>query len=286
MFEVLAASMLGLDWSLEELAPLCAKHGVPGLSAPAAVLDDASAAREAAAVMRDNGLIWGLMPMTADFYAWDLEDEAFEEALRHLERRAKTAEKVGVRFAYNHVWPSSPRPFDENFDWHVQRVRRVGRILRDHGVRYGLEFLGPWELGRLQPHPFVHTLAGVLAIADAADAGVGVAFDTFHWYCGTGGDRDDLLYAARHADRVVALHLNDAVAGVPYDQQRDMERRLPLETGVIDAAEVCARFRAGGFDGPRMIEPFEPGRTLFAAMSAKEAVRKVAALFAQMDVAR
>ena len=284
MYTVLDASMLGIPRSLAELAALCAARGIAGLSAPAAILDDPRAGAEAAAMMRDLGLQWGLMPMTADFYAWDLEDDAFEAALRALEARACAAEKLGVRWAYNHVWSSSPRPFDENFDWHVRRVARVSRVLADHGIRYGLEFLGPHELQRLQPHPFVHTLAGVLAIADAAGGVAGFAFDTFHWYCGTNGDRDDLLYAVQHADRLVALHLNVAVAGVAHDQQRDMERRLPLETGVIDAKAVCARFRAAGYAGPCMIEPFEPARTRFAAMSAEEAVDAAGAVFRKLDL--
>ncbi|MGI5883880.1 MAG: sugar phosphate isomerase/epimerase family protein [Candidatus Spyradocola sp.] len=284
MYTVLDASMLGIQKSLSELAPLCAAQGIAGMSAPAAVLDDPRACEEAAALFRDLGLRWGLMPMTADFYAWGLEDDAFEEALRALEKRACAAEKLGARWAYNHVWSSGPRPFDENFEWHVRRVARVSRVLADHGIRYGLEFLGPHELQRLQPHPFVHTLAGVLAIADAAGGTAGLAFDTFHWYCGTNGDKDDLLYAVQHADRVVALHLNDAVAGVPFDQQRDMERRMPMETGVIDAKEVCARFQAAGYAGPCMIEPFEPARTRLAAMSAQEAVAEAAAAFRRLGL--
>lgn len=284
MYKVLDASMLNLSWSLHQLAPLCARHGIEGLSAPAALLDDEKAALEAGAMMKDLGLRWGLMPTTADFYAWDLDDEAFERALTALERRARTAEKLGIARAYNHVWSSSPRPFDENFDWHVRRVEKVSAILADHGIAYGLEFLGPHELQRLQPHPFVHTLAGVLAIADAAGGRAGLAFDTFHWYCSTNGDRDDLLYAVQHASRVVALHLNDAVAGVPYDQQRDMQRRLPMETGVIDARDICARFAAAGYDGPCMIEPFEPSRTRFAAMTADEAVAEAARVFARLSI--
>lgn len=279
MYTVLDASMLGMDKTLQELAPLCAARGIQGLSAPAAVLDDPDKAREAGALLRDLGLQWGLMPMTADFYACDLDDDAFEAALRALARRAKAAEKLGVRCAYNHVWSSSPRPFDENFDWHVRRVARVSEILADHGVRYGLEFLGPHELRSLWAHPFVHSLSGVLAIADAAGGRAGLAFDTFHWYCSHDGDRGELLYALQHADRVVALHLNDAVAGVPYDEQRDMQRRLPMETGVIDTRDLCARFAAAGHAGPCMIEPFEPGRTHFAALSAAQAVDEAAAVF-------
>ncbi len=205
MLKTLDVSMLGLPHDLRTLAPLCRLYGIPALSAAGNLLEDAQAARETDAVLRDNGLSWGLMPMPADFYSWELGDEAFEEALKALERRAAAAEALGIRYAYNHVWSSGPRPYDENFEWHVRRLRRVSRILHEHGIRYGLEFLGPHELQRLQPHPFIHTLAGILALADAADTPVGVAFDTFHWYCSSNGDRDALLYMEQHIDRLVML---------------------------------------------------------------------------------
>lgn len=283
MIRTLDASMLNLPYSIAELAPLAAKHGIQALSATPDILDDESAAKEAAAIMRDNGLRWGLMPMTADFYFWDLDDEKFDHALKALTRRAKIAEKLGVTHAYNHVWPTGPREFDENFDWHVKRVRAVSTILNDHGVRYGLEFLGPHELRTWQPHEFVHSLAGVLSIADAAGGVAGIAFDTFHWYCSANGCSDDLLYMAQHTDRLVAVHLNDAVPGVPFDQQKDMQRRLPMETGVIDSRDILARFMAKPNDALYMIEPFEPGRTNFHAMSAETAVRTAAEIFARVE---
>lgn len=42
------------------------------------------------------------------FLRWDLGDDAFEAALRALEARACAAEKLGVRWAYNHVWLLQP----------------------------------------------------------------------------------------------------------------------------------------------------------------------------------
>lgn len=277
--------MLNLPHDPRVLAPLCRQYGIPALSATHAVLEDERAAQETAAALRDNGLSWGLMPMPADFYSWELDDDAFQAALKTLERRAALAEKLGIRHAYNHVWSSGPREFDENFEWHVRRVRAVSAILRDHGIRYGLEFLGPRELLSLQAHPFVHTLGGVLAIADATGGYAGIAFDTFHWYCSSNGDPDVLLYMEQHIDRLVMLHLNDAVAGVPFDRQHDLERRLPMETGVIDTREILARFRKKESDALYMIEPFEPGRTHFHALAPEAAVREAAEVFAQLEQA-
>lgn len=277
MYSVLDASMLGLNHPLSVLAPLCAKYGISGLRVPDAALESEAAAGEAAGILKDNGLQWGLLPMPADFYASNLSDEDFDKALVELSRRAKLAEVLGARHAYNHIWSSGPLPFDAAFDWHVSRVSRVTEILADHGVSYGLEFLGPHELQHLHPHPFVHTLAGVLAVADAAGGKAGFVFDSFHWFCGTNADPDDLLYAAQHADRLVALHLNDGVSGLPYDEQRDLRRALPMTTGVIDAKKVLSAFTRAGAAAPYMIEPFEPARAELAALDADAAVRTVAA---------
>lgn len=283
MFRTLDASMLNLPYSLDILAPLAAANGMQAVSAPAALTDDLPALLEADKKIRDLGLTWGLMPMTGDFYYWDLTDEKFDEALERLKVRAANAEKAGITHAYNHVWSSSFRPFDENFDWHVRRIAAVSNVLADHGIRYGLEFIGPFEVRRMQPHEFVHSLSGVLALADAAGGKAGIAFDTFHWYCSNNGDWGDLMWMAEHTGRLVAVHLNDAVPGVPYNEQKDLQRRLPLESGVIDTRRILKVFQSRPNDALYMIEPFEPGRTRFHGLAAEEAVREAAGIFARLE---
>ena len=275
--------MLNISHPISVLAPIAAKCGIQAISAPASIFENEKNAAETASLMKDNGLGWGLLPMPADFYHWDLDDAAFERGLAELRRRAAIAEKYGIRHAYNHVWSSGPREFDENFEWHVRRVKAVSDILSDHGVHYGLEFLGPHELRTWQKYEFVHSIAGVLAIADAAGGKAGIAFDTFHWYCSNNGCRDDILLMRQNIHRLVAVHCNDAVAGVPYDQQRDMQRRLPMETGVIDSRMILSQFRQQENDALYMIEPFEPGRTLFGAMDAQTAVKTAAEIFSRME---
>ena len=165
----------------------------------------------------------------------------------------------------------------------MERVRRITEILSDHGVHYGLEFLGPHELRTWQKHEFVHSLAGVLAIADAAGGKAGIAFDTFHWYTSTNGCMDDVLWMANHTERLVALHMNDAVIGRTFDQQKDMERRLPMETGIINTNDILKRFKATPNNALYMIEPFEPARTRFHDMAAADAVAEAAEVFARVE---
>ncbi len=281
MLRTLDPSMLGLPHSVRELAPWAAKYGFEAVSATPAVLENKEAAREAAAVMADHGLSWGLLPMPADFYHWELDESAFQKALEVLRRRAYAARVLGVTHAYNHVWPCSPREFEENFSWTVERIRAVNGVLRENGIFYGLEFLGPQELRTLAEHGFIHSLSGALALADAAGEGVGIAFDVFHWYCSQEGAWDDVALMEQHIQRLVALHLNDAVPG--RARQKDMERRLPGETGIIDAKTVLARFRRHPGNALYMAEPFEPWRTRLAGMTAEEAVRTAAQALARVE---
>ena len=46
-----------------------------------------------------------------------------------------------------------------NFRQHARRLREVCKILGDHGLRFGMEYVGPmtsWTKGR---YPFIHTMA-------------------------------------------------------------------------------------------------------------------------------
>lgn len=286
MYNTLDANLLKIAGAIPELAPLAAKHGLAGVNVPASILEDPKMAQDARTAAMDHGLTWGLLPTPVDFFSDKVDGRAFDEALVKLERWAAVGEKLGVRYSYNHVWPSNAaRPFAENFEWHVERLRRLQPIFEDHGIRYGLEFLGVHELRVRHPHPFVHTISGVLAIADAAGGGTGFLFDTYHWYCGS-RRLDDVYYAARNCRRMVNMHVNDAVAGRAPDEQRDSERAMPMETGVIDSAMIYRLFRDSGYEGPVMCEPMTPWTQRFAAMPAEAAVAEVAAAFERLDHGR
>ena len=274
MIKSFEPSMIGVKHPVSELVPLCKKNGFEAIGAPAILFEDEKAALELNAIVKDSGLQWGLLPMPADFYFWDLSDEDFEKGLKELERRAVIAERLGITHAYNHVWSSGTREFEENFQWHVDRVRKVSHILSEHGVHYGLEFLGPHELRTFAPHPFVHSLSGVLAIADAAGGETGIALDAHHWFCSHNGDPGDILWLRTHIDRLVAFHMNDAVEGIPFDKQQDMVRRLPMDNGTVNTRWIYSQLDVPGNTALCMIEPFQPASEYFGTLSPEEAMKR------------
>jgi len=283
MYKTLDAHLLKIPGTIPELAPLAAERGFEGINVPERILRDERMAREALAAVRHYDLQWGLLPTPVDFFHEDIEGGVFEDALKTMAQWAAIGEKLGVKYAYNHIWPSSSkRAFEENFEWHVERLKRIQTIFANHGIRYGLEFLGPYELRVRNRHPFVHTLSGVLAIADAAGGEAGFLFDTYHWYCGS-GRLDDVFYAAQHTSRMVNVHLNDGVAGRAPDEQRDLERAMPMTTGLIDSAFIYNMFKESGYEGPVMCEPMAPSTDRFATAPQEQSIAEVMEAFKRVE---
>ena len=78
---------------------------------------------------------------------------------------------------------------------------------------------------------------------------------------------------------VVDVHVNDAPAGVPVDEQIDNVRCMPGETGVIDIGGFLSALDEIGYTGPVMAEPFSKkvqGLTAQqAAQTTAEAMRAI-----------
>jgi sugar phosphate isomerase/epimerase len=53
------------------------------------------------------------------------------------------------------------------------------------------------------------------------------------------------------------VHVNDAPADVPIEQQVDTVRALPGETGMIDIVGFLQALQVIGYDGPVVPEPFK-----------------------------
>jgi sugar phosphate isomerase/epimerase len=107
-------------------------------------------------------------------------------------------------------------------------------------------------------------------IAEVGKPNLGFLLDSWHWY--NAGDTAADVLTLKNED-IVAVHLNDAPAGVPVDQQVDSRRELPMATGVIDAGAFLNALNQVGYDGPVAAEPMSAA---LRVMPAEEALAKTA----------
>ena len=188
---------------------------------------------------------------------------------------APLAQTVGVKRTYCHIWPGhKERKLDENLRWHVSRLQRVRDILHPCGITLGIEFLGPHHLR--SGHDFIHSIDGALKLIGAIGPGAGLVLDSYHWFC-SGGTLEELPGKLSSVP-IVNVHLNDAMAGRLREQQQDMERLLPMETGTIDVRGILSILRKLKYDGPVIVEPFKPWTDRFKQMGPDAAAKHVADL--------
>ena len=202
--------------------------------------------------MRRDRLVWG-----AGFLPNDARADAakHDEAIKDLPAFAAGLQRAGVTRVGTWISPSSDTlTYLQNFKRHVNRVRTIGRILGDHGVRFGLEYIGTPSLRRGRRHPFIHTMAETKELlAEVGASNVGFVLDSWHWW--TSGDTAADIRSLKNSD-VVAVDLNDAPAGVALEDQKDNQRELPAATGVIPITDFVAALVDIGYDGPARAEPF------------------------------
>lgn len=241
--------------TLDEAIAAAKQGGFAGVECKAPEVADLVEARGAAAVKErfaaagPRPAAWGL-PV-----AWRGGEEEWRRDVDALPRLARAAAAIGCPRTMTFIpsW-SDDRPFDENWQFHVARFAPIARVLADHGCRLGLEFLGPKTLYADRPYPFVHTMGRMLELGATIGPNVGLLLDCWHWHT-SHGTLDELR--ALRPEQVVYVHVNDAPAGVPLDEQIDSVRALPGETGVIDIAGFLGALRAVGYDGPVTPEPFK-----------------------------
>lgn len=248
------------------------KSGFRGIEVPAGAFETDAGAAEARAKMEDLGMRFGLIMAPADMYK--ISDEEFADRVVEFGQWAHRAKIAGCSRAYNHIWPGSDRfAYRDNFQWHADRLEQIYRVLRQEGIQYGLEFMGAKTVRDQFRYPFIHSLMGVLSLADAVSSEIGFVFDTIHWYT-SGSREDDLFYAVRHPERVVNLHLCNPDASRSREGQDDHIRAMPGENGLVDCVEILRLFEGAGYSGPVIVEPMEPTTGRYSKMSAMEAAQE------------
>jgi sugar phosphate isomerase/epimerase len=202
--------------------------------------------------LKAKNLVWAAAGLPVDFRG---AEELFRKGMAGLPRVAAGLQRAGATRVGTWLTPNSATlTYRAHFQQTAARLREIGTVLKDHGLRLGLEYVGTQRSLVSQRYPFVHTLAETRElIAEAGTDNLGLVLDTWHWW--TAGDTADDIRTLTSAD-VVSVDLNDAPANVEKRDQRDNQRELPMATGVIEVAAFLGALQAIGYDGPVRPEPF------------------------------
>jgi len=240
--------------SQRELNDLAFRHGFESVEPRGEEFASMSPAQldEILADRVEKKLAWAATGLPVDFR----KDEAlFREGLAGLPRIAAALQKAGADRIGTWLSPAHAElTYRKNFDQHASRLREIAKVLGDHGLRIGLEYVGTQLLLVGQRYPFLHSLAETRElIAEIGTGNVGLVLDSWHWW--TAGDTVEDLLTLENKD-VVSVDLNDAPAGLEKRDQLDNARELPAATGVINVAPFVNALRQMAYDGPIRPEPF------------------------------
>lgn len=272
----LQCGMIGVRANQREAIDLAHAHGFESVEAmpnDLAKMSDAEV-KELLAEMKARKVVFGASGLPVDFRRGEGQ---FMEGLNALPRLADGLQRAGVTRVGTWISPgSNSLTYLENFRQHTRRLQEVVWILRDRGIRLGLEYVGTKTLRDRYKFPFVHCMAETKELlAEIKLPEAGFVLDSWHWWNANETAQDILTLEAKD---VVAVDLNDAPAGIPKEKQIDGQRELPLATGVIPVGEFLNALQKLGYDGPVRAEPFnkalnELGNEEACAKTA-EAIRK------------
>ncbi len=250
----LSCGALGIKASQTQAIDYAAKYGFDAVDADGKYLAGLSDSelKSLRDEMQQKKVVWAIAGLPVDFRK---DDETFHDSMKTFPEYAAALQRAGVQRVTTWIMPSSAdTTYIANFRNHAKRLRAAALVLSDHGMRLGLEYVGPKTLWASKPYQFVHTMAEMKdLIAEIGMGNVGFVLDSWHWHM-SGETKKDIL--TLRGAQVVSVDLNDAPSGIPVDQQVDGKRELPAATGVIDVKAFLSALKEIGFNGPVRAEPF------------------------------
>lgn len=273
----LSAGSIGVKADQRQAFAYAHQYGFEAIDADSGFLAglDASALAGFAAEMKARNIVWGTSGLSVDFRT---TEENFIRTLGEFPRRCAALQRAGATRVTTWISPAhNELPYLANLRLHARRLRECARIAGDHGCRLGLEYVGPKTSWTARRFPFVHSMKQMKElIAEIGMGNVGFVLDSWHWY--TANETAADLKTLTPWD-IVSVDLNDAPAGRSLDEQKDLERAVPMETGVIDLAAFLNTLNELGCDAPVRCEPFS------ASLRAMPPEKALAATIASMKKA-
>jgi sugar phosphate isomerase/epimerase len=246
---------IGVSANQQQALEYAVKYGFDSITPSLGEFENKSSAeiRDWVETMKAKGIRYGAGGLPVQFRR---DEEQFHKSLARLPKQADVLRQLGDERVATWIMPGhNELTYLKNFEQHRKRLREAAKVLRDYNIRLGLEFVGPKTSRLRYRFPFICTQLGMMELVEAIDTGnVGLLLDSWHWYT-SHGTVEELLRLSNKD--VIHVHVNDAPAGIPIDQQIDNRRRLPVTTSVIDLKGFINALVKIGYDGPVECEPFD-----------------------------
>jgi sugar phosphate isomerase/epimerase len=278
MYKAFSSSLLGFrDRLLKDDVVLAVNNGYEGINFN--IIDDFNAAPDPVKLkdlLLKNGLKPGGFGLPVDYRN---SKEKYDADMKKLPGYCKYAQAIGMDRCITWIVASHDTlDYKANYQLHKERLTPAAKLLEDHGIRFGIEFVGPVTERRARKYEFIHNLDTLMELLhDINTSNMGILMDAWHW------DMAGQTYAdfKKIPDNrwVVMVHINDAPTGIPPEEQKDLVRELPGATGVIKISDFFKGLADLNYDGPVYVEPFnEPLKKMpieEAVKTAKAAMDKV-----------
>lgn len=247
--------IIGVKANFEETLDYAIKYGYEAISPyTSEVMTDYSAGKlnEVLAKMETHDISFDSTNIPVEFRRSAAE---FKEDFKSLRNFCQTMEKQGATRINTWIISShNDLTYSENMRQHADRLGECAKVMKDHGITLGLEYLGPRPAIVKNRYPFISTMKeGKELIAAIGENNVGLVLDSFHWYTANESIED---IRTLKPENIVTVDINDALAGINRELQVDGKRELPMATGVINIKDFLQGILDIGYDGPVRTEPF------------------------------
>lgn len=237
--------------TLERGLELCRLGGFDSLAMSPALIAGRDPS-EVKRLMTEAGVTCGAWGVP---FNWRGSIEEHLAGLEEFRRQAAIMASVGVTRCATWILPgSNEMNFDEFGAFHVSRLTPVAAVLKENGMSFGMEFIGPKTLRDSFRYPWVYTMNEMLRVGSEIGSNVGVLLDLWHLYT-SGGTIEEVCKVQE--SKISLVHINDAPLGIERDDLVDNKRGLPGSTGVMPLKEFMGALREIGYSGPVEAEPFD-----------------------------
>jgi sugar phosphate isomerase/epimerase len=181
---------------------------------------------------------------------WSAEETQFRNDLAQVGTLIEVCKTIGADRCYTTIRPTcEERPMHENFQFHVDRLRKVADAIAPADLKLGLTMLPSPADRKDGGFEFIHQVDPLLLLLNTVQkANVGLLLDTWVWTVG-GGDLDKLR--SLRGDQIISVRLGDMPAEADVASIQPQQKILPsAEGGAIDNVAYLGLLEELGFDGP------------------------------------